>query len=152
MFDPVSLAVMAGMAGINAMNANQQQADTKRFNQGQAEMTKYSPWTGRAGEIQRHQGPSPLMAGVGGAAQGAGLAQQFGSAKPQVEPMKMDPKIADVKRGTIFEGDVFQPTMFSGGPMGTQSPTPMSNAPNKQYTWDKLDLEKPRLLAGRSNW
>lgn len=66
---PVLLGL--GGAGISAISEMGRQKDLERHNKGQAEMTKYSPWTGVSGQIQQDQGPGVLGAAVGGGMSGA---------------------------------------------------------------------------------
>jgi hypothetical protein len=60
------------------MKQNRQANDQRKFNLAQAEMTRYSPWTGQTGQLDTRDTGSPLEAGVGGAVQGIGLTQSLG--------------------------------------------------------------------------
>lgn len=60
------------------MKQNRQADDQRRYNLAQAEVTRYSPWTGRSGQLDVRDTGSPLEAGVGGAIQGIGLTQSLG--------------------------------------------------------------------------
>jgi hypothetical protein len=59
-------------------NQNRQAENQRKYNLAQAEMTRYSPWTGQKGQLSMSDTGSPLEAGVGGAVQGLGLTQSLG--------------------------------------------------------------------------
>lgn len=56
---------------------NRQANDQRKYNLAQAEVTRYSPWTGQTGQLDTRDTGSPLEAGVGGAIQGLGLNQSL---------------------------------------------------------------------------
>ena len=66
------------MDAASMINEKQKENQLDRYNQGQAEVTRYSPWTGIKGQIQPNQGPGMFGAGIGGAVGGLGLMQAFG--------------------------------------------------------------------------
>lgn len=70
------LIAMAGSALLSMHQENQKAKQMKKYNEAQAEMTRYSPWTGRAGQIQQYT-YDPLSAAAGGALQGLGMYQDF---------------------------------------------------------------------------
>jgi hypothetical protein len=67
----------AAMAGINAIKGSQQRAAARDYNRGQAEVTRYSPWTGMTGQTKQVTG-GLLTDAAGGAMQGAMMGQAFG--------------------------------------------------------------------------
>lgn len=85
----VAVGTMAGTTLLSLNQENQKAKQMKRHNEGQAEITRYSPWTGKSGEIQSYT-YDPVSAGMGGALQGMGMAQTFGkmggAAKPTGAP------------------------------------------------------------------
>lgn len=64
------------------MRQNRQAEDQRKYNLAQAEMTRYSPWTGQKGQLDTRDIGSPLEAGVGGAVQGLGITQSLGGELP----------------------------------------------------------------------
>ena len=68
-------AIPVAMAAMSAIQAKNKADQQERYNRGQAEMTKYSPWTGVAGKLDYSYNPSMLEGGVSGGIQGMGVAQ-----------------------------------------------------------------------------
>ena len=73
----VAVGTMVGTGLLSLNQENQKAKQMKKYNEGQAEITRYSPWTGRAGEIKPYT-YDPLSATAGGALQGLGMSQSFG--------------------------------------------------------------------------
>lgn len=73
-----NLALMGATALLGANKARRQQEANKQYNLAQAEMTRYSPWTGQSGQLQPNNAPSQFEGAVGGALQGASMAQGLG--------------------------------------------------------------------------
>lgn len=74
--DPVTMAViMGGTAALQARQAQARRKQQERFNKGQAEVTRYSPWTDMRSQMDNAFVPDALSAAAGGAIQGAGVAQ-----------------------------------------------------------------------------
>ena len=69
----------AAMAGINAIKGSQQRDAARDYNKHQAEVTRYSPWTGMTGQTKQVTG-GLLTDAAGGAMQGAMMGQAFGVA------------------------------------------------------------------------
>jgi hypothetical protein len=67
----------AAMAGINAIKGSQQRDAARDYNKHQAEVTRYSPWTGMTGQTKQVTG-GLLTDAAGGAMQGAMMGQAFG--------------------------------------------------------------------------
>lgn len=65
-------------AAVSMMNAKKQADNQEAYNKAQAEMTKYSPWTGVAGKITPITAPSALGAAASGAIQGMAIQQGIG--------------------------------------------------------------------------
>ena len=70
-------AVPIGLAAFGAIQGAEEQKEQKRFNKGQAEMTKFSDVTGRMGQL-RHGAKGPLS----GAVQGGFSGMSFNAANP----------------------------------------------------------------------
>lgn len=68
-------AMMVAGAALQGRAADRKRKQQERFNQGQAETTRYSPWTGMTGQLDQSYVPGSLEAMAGGAIQGAGMAQ-----------------------------------------------------------------------------
>lgn len=75
-----TIAAMGANALMQANKAKRDQETMKQHNLAQAEMTRYSPWTGQSGKITPYTGPSAFEGAVGGAFQGAAMGQQLNSA------------------------------------------------------------------------
>lgn len=74
--DPITIGLIMGGSGLlQARQADQRRKQQQRFNQGQAEVTRYSPWTGMQGQMDNSFVPDALTAGASGAIQGLGMAQ-----------------------------------------------------------------------------
>ncbi|MNJ94788.1 hypothetical protein D3C87_124910 [compost metagenome] len=73
---PAGAAIAAGGA-LGDMKAQRQQEQVRANNMAQAEMTRYSPWTGMRGQITP-EGASGLEGAIGGGIQGAAAAQGLG--------------------------------------------------------------------------
>ncbi|MFN3453445.1 MAG: hypothetical protein ACK41T_00695 [Pseudobdellovibrio sp.] len=71
----LTVGIMAGSALLNARNAEAKRSQQKQYNLAQSELTRYSPWTGMKGQLDNSFNPDSLSAGVGGAIQGASIAQ-----------------------------------------------------------------------------
>lgn len=69
---------------------NRQANDQRRYNLAQAEITRYSPWTGQTGQLDTRDTSSPLEAGVGGAIQGLGINQTLGINTPWFNQTQLD--------------------------------------------------------------
>jgi len=84
-------ALPLGMAALGAVQQENQRKRDQAYNAGQAEVTRYSPWTNIHGEIHPSSA-SALNGAIQGGVSGALLAQQFGggSAKPSVTPEVAD--------------------------------------------------------------
>jgi hypothetical protein len=82
------------MGALGAYQGHQEQQEHKRHNKAQAEMTKYSPWTGMSGQVNPYTGKGALGGAIGGAASGAALSQAYmNSGNPAVTPnMATDPQ------------------------------------------------------------
>ena len=81
-------AMMIGSALLQARQAEQRRNQQEKYNKGQAEVTRYSPWTGMQGQMDNSFIPDALSAAAGGAIQGASVAQGLqgafgGAAAPQ---------------------------------------------------------------------
>lgn len=72
------LALMGASAMLSARQAEQKKKQQQDNNRLQAELTRYSPWTGMQGQIDSSYIPDALTAGAGGALQGAAIGQGFG--------------------------------------------------------------------------
>ena len=72
-------ALLMGASAIMGMNRANRQADQQRRNNlAQAEITRYSPWTGMRGQIDNSYTPSGLEGAISGGIQGASMAQGLG--------------------------------------------------------------------------
>jgi hypothetical protein len=70
------LPIMMGAGALLQSRANERRRDQQeRFNKGQAETTRYSPWTGMQGQLDQSYVPGTLESLAGGAIQGASMAQ-----------------------------------------------------------------------------
>ena len=65
------------MAAGSMINEKEREDNLEAYNEGQAEMTKYSPWTGVRGQIKQDTGPGIFGAGISGAVSGLGVSQQL---------------------------------------------------------------------------
>jgi len=66
---------------VMGMDKARRQADAKEsYNKAQAELTKYSPWTGMRGQIDTSYSPTMLEGGLQGGIQGMGMMQAGQSA------------------------------------------------------------------------
>lgn len=65
-------------AALGASKANRQAEQQKQYNLAQAEATRYSPWTGRAGQLDNSATANAFEGAVGGGVQGLGIAQGLG--------------------------------------------------------------------------
>lgn len=70
-------ALPLGMAALGALQSEQKRKDTAEWNKKQAELHKYSPWTGMKGEIRENNQDAMGGALQGGVA-GLGMAQGMG--------------------------------------------------------------------------
>ena len=68
----IAVGVMAATTAMSVHRENEQAKQAKKFNQGQAEITKYSPWTGMRGEVKPYS-YDPVGAGMQGAVSGLQL-------------------------------------------------------------------------------
>jgi hypothetical protein len=71
------VAMMAGSAALSMYRDQKKNEATEKFNKGQAEITRYSPWTGMKGEV-RPIFNDPVGSGLQGGLTGASL---YGSMK-----------------------------------------------------------------------
>ena len=70
---------MPAAMAVGSMIGEKERSDNlEAHNKGQAETTRYSPWTGMKGQIKQDTGPGLFGAGVSGAASGLAISQQFG--------------------------------------------------------------------------
>lgn len=79
------IPLMAAAAGAYASNrrASAEAKQNKRFNEGQAEVTRYSPWTGMQGEIKPYTYDaigSTLQGGLSGFAMGSNITNNMNRA------------------------------------------------------------------------
>jgi hypothetical protein len=89
-----SLAIPLATAALGYKKERDQQKATEKFNQGQIESNRYSPWTGVRNEL-RENTADPLGGAIGGGLAGASMMQQFGgfnAAKPENPTMAMNDK------------------------------------------------------------
>jgi hypothetical protein len=81
------IAAMAASTALGYNQQRQQQKATDKWNKGQAEMTKYSPWTGVRGQTQMNTA-DPLSGAIQGGLSGFAMGQNFskmGGAAPAAE-------------------------------------------------------------------
>lgn len=69
--------IPAATAAIGAMSAKNRNDNIESANKANAEITRYSPWTGMQGQIQA-KGPSMMEGAFAGGLQGLGMAQGMG--------------------------------------------------------------------------
>jgi len=74
--------LMIASALMSANKAQKQAENHKQNNLLQAELTKYSPWTGMRGQIDTTYQPNMLEAAFQGGVQGAAMGQSLGQAFP----------------------------------------------------------------------
>lgn len=90
---PLAMAAAGAAAGMSRDRAQAKQM--RRYNEGQAETTRYSPWTGMKGEITPHTS-DPMGAGLTGAlsgyAMGANVAGKMNQTPQKVEPPQPEPQ------------------------------------------------------------
>lgn len=72
------LGLAAAGALLGARQAERKAENQKRYNMGQAEVTRYSPWTGVTGQLDHNYTPGVLEGGLGGGLQGLSAAQGLG--------------------------------------------------------------------------
>lgn len=87
--DPFTMmALMGGVsAGVGALQGQQKEKQQKQFNDSQAEITRYSPWTGMRGQVTPTTDNAlggAMQGGLGGALFGQRIASMQGAAKPEV--------------------------------------------------------------------
>lgn len=70
--------IASGLLGAN--QAARQQQQQKAGNLAQAELTRYSPWTGMQGQLDMSAKPSALEGGFSGAIKGLGMGQALNQA------------------------------------------------------------------------
>lgn len=100
----IAVGVMAGTAALGYTQQRQQQKAINEHNKGQAEMTRYSPWTGVRGETQANTADplvGALQGGLSGYALGSNISNKLGS---KVTPDSVD--TSSVSRGSQPMGDV----------------------------------------------
>lgn len=68
-----ALPVATSLLGMR--NANRRREQQEQYNKGQAEVTRYSPWTGVSGKMDTSYTPDALEAGISGGMQGLGMMQ-----------------------------------------------------------------------------
>lgn len=100
--------IPAATAALGAQRAQRQADQKERFNKAQAEITKYSPWTGMRGQLDSSYSPSSFEGGLAGGLQGLGMAQGFGmfANKPQsIGGMQsgLDQNIVDEQNASPWE-------------------------------------------------
>lgn len=111
-----ALPVATTLMGMN--NARRKAEQQERYNKGQAEVTRYSPWTGMTGKLDNSYTPSMLEGGLQGGMAGLGAMQgmkgAFGAqpAQPQLGGM-------DELNQELGMMPASQPTMFGRGPSYT---------------------------------
>lgn len=71
------LIPMAAGALMSAKSAERKADQQRKYNLGQAEITRYSPWTGMTGKLDNSYVPSQFEAALGGAVQGAQMGQSL---------------------------------------------------------------------------
>lgn len=76
--DPISLMLMGGGGILGYDQAAKQKQQQMIDNAAQAELTRYSPWTGMKGQINTKYA-DPFAAALGGGMQGLGVAQGLGT-------------------------------------------------------------------------
>jgi hypothetical protein len=72
--------IPAAMAAMGAINAQRKQERQESGNRAQAELHKYSPWTGLQGQMDRSYSPSMLEGGLSGGLSGMAATQGLGGA------------------------------------------------------------------------
>ena len=107
------IAVAAGGGALLSVNSNRQQAKAdEKYNMGQAEMTKYSPWTGMTGQLKQGTTEDFFGSALQGGVAGASFGKQF--AKP-TGGMEMG-KGTQMAQNSNFDYNSLQqgqqPTMF----------------------------------------
>lgn len=75
------LAAAGGMAALGMIREREKAKAQRKYNEGQAEISRYSPWTGMQGQITPVFDDS-LGAGLQGGLSGAMMAQNFSKANP----------------------------------------------------------------------
>ena len=82
--------IPAIMAAAQANTAARKQAKQEKFNQGQAEANKYSPWTGMTNQLDQSYVADPLSAGAAGFVQGMSIQQGIGEGGSNPAPSDTD--------------------------------------------------------------
>lgn len=106
-------AIPLGMAALGAVNAKQKQEQQEASNKAQAELTRYSPWTGMQGKLD-FSAPSMLGGAMQGGVAGLGMAQGIQSMQSP-EPTS---------------GEIYQKTFGQQMPEPTQQPASYNFKPN----------------------
>jgi hypothetical protein len=101
------LALMAGGAALGLMREKQKANAMRKFNEGQAETTKWSPWTGMKGDIKPVFEDS-MGAGLAGGLTGAQLGQGLGGdAKPTVDSQPSQMSMIADENTSFFNNNQF---------------------------------------------
>ena len=114
------LLPMAANALLSVNQARKNQEAQKQSNLAQAEMTRYSPWTHQAGQIDMTAQPSSASAAFGGAVQGLGIGQSINNAfasPAQANPAAgLDASQKQVYNGITQQKPMSQWEMLAGQP------------------------------------
>ena len=93
-----------GMAALGAYQGAQKKKAEDQWNRGQAEVTRYSPWTGISGQL-KPSSSSMLGGAMQGGLSGAMLGQHFGGGSTtEIEPSAMD-KLGKQNASAFGSGD-----------------------------------------------
>lgn len=104
----------AATALLSANKANRQAEQQQKYNIGQSEMTRYSPWTGQAGKIDNSYTPSVLEGGLSGGVQGLGIMQSFGKS-PWGAPTQMQQNsnaLGEQQQSSPWSGNDMKPNIY----------------------------------------
>jgi len=106
----------AAIGAVSSMKSAERKADQQKANNlAQAEMTRYSPWTGMTGKLDTSYTPGAFEAGLSGGLQGLGMAQGFGMGGMGGGGSPQMPANSTMTAGTPWDqmGKAQQPNLFS---------------------------------------
>ena len=131
----ITVGVMAASA-VSSMMSNQRKAEKQRQNNlAQAEITKYSPWTGMKGQLDNSYTPGSLESGISGGIQGAAIGQGLKNSGLGLSQTST-PSSGGSAGGGGYLG--FDSSGLGSGSSAIENQYANSLYPNKKYTVGRL--------------
>lgn len=131
-------------AALQAINNNQKRKDTEAYNLGQAEVTRYSPWTGVHGQSKQQEAPSTAASLAGGYIQGMGIQQGLEKGLGNASGSEFSGAAPSVPQGpySLGAGDMINTDYNTAGGPGMSQ--------DFKSKWSAFSQQKPTMYAGGS--